>query len=241
MRLSDLRAQFVSSVSHELKTPLTSIRMFAETLQMGRINDPEVRDEYLGTIVNESERLSRLVDGVLLFSKVEQGKRTYRFRPVQAGEVIRSAVRTMEYPLSQQGFHLHLTLEPDLPAIHADRDAVEQAVLNLLSNALKFSGEARDIDLRLFRDQNEIVIRVTDRGLGIAPEQQSRIFEKFYRAPTSQNQLIPGTGLGLALVAAILKAHGGRVEVDSEAGKGSTFSLRFPVQTGSLTDQEVTA
>ena len=240
LRLSELRAQFVSSVSHELKTPLTSIRMFAETLQMGRCANPETQAEYLGTIVNECERLSRLVDGVLLFSKTEQGKRIYRFRPTQAADAVRAAVSALDYPLSQEGFRLRIKLEEGLPALAADRDALEQAVLNLLSNAMKFSGEARDIELALYRENGEVVIRVADHGVGIAPEEQSRIFDKFYRVSTPENQLIPGTGLGLALVAQIVKAHGGRVVVESAPGKGSAFYLRLPAQTGCQNGQEVT-
>jgi two-component system phosphate regulon sensor histidine kinase PhoR len=228
MRSSDLRAQFVSSVSHELKTPLTAIRMFAETLQMGRCGDSETQSEYLGTIVNECERLSRLVDGVLLFSKTEQGKKTWRLRPVDPAEAVQAAARALEYPLSQQGFQLHIAVEGDLPRIAADRDALEQAVLNLLSNAIKYSGDARDIELGLYRENGEVVVKVADHGVGIAPEEHTRIFEKFYRAPARENQFIPGTGLGLALVAQIVKAHGGRVAVDSAPGQGSTFYLRFP-------------
>jgi len=241
MRLSEIRAQFVSSVSHELKTPLTAIRMFAETLQMGRCSDDETRNEYLGTIVNECQRLSRLVDGVLLFSKMEQGKKVYRFRSTQAADAVYAAARAMEYPLAQQGFHLHLAIDEGLPPLQADRDALEQAVLNLLSNAMKFSGDARDIELELCRREDAIVIRVTDHGIGIAPDEHSRIFEKFYRVPTAENQLIPGTGLGLALVAQIVRAHGGQVEVASAPGKGSTFCLRLPVAAGGPGGQGSTA
>ena len=238
MRSSELRAQFVSSVSHELKTPLTAIRMFAETLQMGRCADPETQSEYLGTIVDECERLSRLVDGVLLFSKLEQGKKTYRFRPIQPADAVYAAARALEHPLSQQGFHLRMKVEDGLPQIRADRDALEQAILNLLSNAIKFSGDAREIELGLSRENGEVVVRVRDYGIGIAAEEQTRIFDKFYRAPTRENQLIPGTGLGLALVSQIVKAHGGRVAVDSAPGKGSTFSLRLPVDAAGHVGQE---
>ncbi len=229
MRLSEMRAQFVSSVSHELKTPLTAIRMFAETLQMGRSRDPETQSEYLATIVNECERLSRLVDGVLQFSKSEQGKRTYRFRPLHLSESLEAAARAMEYPLAQKGFELSIRADSDLPPVRADHDALEQAVLNLLTNAMKYSGESRRIELALAGENGDAVIRVTDHGVGIAPEEQARIFEKFYRVPSPENQLIPGTGLGLALVAQIARAHGGRVEVRSAPGQGSTFSIRLPL------------
>jgi signal transduction histidine kinase len=124
-----------------------------------------------------------------------------------------------------------MKLENGVPPVAADRDALEQAVLNLLSNAMKFSGEARDIELGLARENGEVVMRVADHGIGIAPEEQVRIFEKFYRVSTPETQPIPGTGLGLALVAQIAIAHGGRVTVDSVPGKGSVFCLRMPVKT----------
>jgi signal transduction histidine kinase len=230
MRLAEVRAQFVSSVSHELKTPLTSIRMFAETLQMGRLPDETVRDEYLETIVNECARLSRLVDDVLLFSKIEQGKKQYRLRPVMLQHVVRSAARTLAYQLSQHGFELALVVDDSLPPVPADRDAIEQAVLNLLTNAMKYSGDARRIEVEAARHGGEAVIRVTDHGLGIAPEEQARIFEKFYRVPMPENQSIPGTGLGLTLVQQILRGHSGRVTVESVPGQGSTFSMYLPLE-----------
>jgi signal transduction histidine kinase len=228
VHVSELRTQFVSSISHELKTPLTAIRMFAETLQMGRCTDPEIQTEYLGTIVNECERLTRLVEGVMLFSKAEQGKKIYRFRRVPLSEAVYAAARAIEYPFSQHGFRLHLAISDDERLVRADRDAVEQAVLNLLSNAMKFSGDSRDIELALEWQDDEAVILVTDHGIGIAPEEQSLIFDKYYRVTTPQNRLIPGAGLGLALVAQIAQAHGGRVNVESALGAGSTFYFRLP-------------
>ncbi len=239
MRLSELRAQFVASVSHELKTPLTAIRMFAETLQMGRCAGPDMQSEYLSTIVNECERLSRLVDGVLMFSKAEQGKKIYRFRPVHPLEAVQAAARAMECPLAQQGFRLRITAEEGLGAIQADHDALEQAILNLLSNAIKFSGDARDIEVGLCREGRDVAIRVTDHGIGIAPEEQTRIFDRFYRAPTRENQSLPGSGLGLTLVAQIARAHGGRIDVESTPGAGSTFYLRLPAGAPAETRQEV--
>ncbi len=230
MRLAELRSQFVASISHELRTPLTAIRMFAETLQMKRAKDSETEAEYLETIVNESERLSRLVDGILLFSKAEQGKKIFHFRPTQPAATVQAAVRALHYPLSQQGFELRMQIADNLPVINADRDALQQATLNLLTNAMKYSGDSRLIELALGRENGDVVIRVTDHGLGIAPEEQGRIFEKFYRAPTRENQSIPGAGLGLALVAQIARAHGGRTEVRSAPGQGSTFTIRLPIE-----------
>jgi signal transduction histidine kinase len=230
VRMTEVRSQFVASVSHELKTPLTAIRMFAETLAMGRSRDERTKSEYLETIVNESERLARLVDNVLDFSKIEQGKKIYRLRPTRLEDVANSAVRAMQFPLAQQGFHLHLSIQEDMPEFEADPDAIQQAILNLLTNAMKYSGDAREIDLRLCARNGDAVIEVADHGLGLAPEEQKRVFEKFYRAPSHESRLIAGTGLGLTLVAHIAKAHGGRVEVESALGAGSTFCLSIPMK-----------
>jgi signal transduction histidine kinase len=230
VRLAEVRSQFVSSVSHELKTPLTAIRMFAETLGMGRATDPKTQAEYLETIVNETERLTRLLNNVLDFSKIEQGKKIYRLEPTCLAEVAQAAARTMQYPLAQQGFRLRVDIEDALPTVRADPDAIEQAILNLLTNAMKYSGESREIDLKLQRHDRHAVIQVTDKGVGIPPAEQSRIFEKFYRVPSAENQRVPGTGLGLTLVQHIARAHGGRVEVQSEPGKGSTFSVHLPLE-----------
>jgi len=230
LRLAEMRSQFVASVSHELKTPLTSIRMFAETILLGRAAAPEAQTEYLEIIVNESERLTRLLNNVLDFSKIEQGKKIYRFEPTCLAEVVQAAARTLQYPLAQQGFQLRVEIENGLPAVRVDPDAIEQAILNLLTNAMKYSGDAREIDLRLLKKDSRAVIQVTDRGVGIPAKEQARIFEKFYRVATPENQRVPGTGLGLTLVEHIAKAHGGHVEVQSEPGKGSTFSIHLPLE-----------
>lgn len=227
-RMNEVRSQFVASVSHELKTPLTAIRMYAETLAMGRTRDEGTKCEYLETIVNESERLARLVDNVLDFSKIEQGKKIYRLRPTRLEEVAGSAARAMHFPLTQQGFELRLSIPEKLPEVEADPDAIQQAILNLLTNAMKYSGDAREIDLRMSARNGDAVIEVTDHGIGLTPEEQKHIFEKFYRAPSHEERLIAGTGLGLTLVAHIAKAHGGRVEVESAPGAGSTFCLFLP-------------
>ena len=230
VRVAELRSQFVSSVSHELKTPLTAIRMFAETLRLGRSSNPKMEEEYLDTIINESERLTRLLNNVLDFSKIEQGKKTYQLRPTSLAEVVYSATRALEYPLAQEGFKLNLDLENPMPLIKADADALQQAILNLLTNAMKYSGDGREIDLRLERRNGHAVIQVRDSGLGIAPQEQAKIFQDFYRVITPETKSIPGTGLGLALVSHVANHHRGHVEVQSALGKGSTFSLHLPME-----------
>jgi signal transduction histidine kinase len=229
VRVAEVRSQFVASVSHELKTPLTAIRMFAETLAMGRSRDERTRSEYLETIVNESERLARLVDNVLDFSKIEQGKKIYRLRPTRLEDVAGSAVRAMQFPLAQQGFHLHYSVEETMPELQADPDAIQQAILNLLTNAMKYSADSREIGLRLAARNDNAVIEVVDRGFGLSPGEQKRVFEKFYRAPSHERLSIAGTGLGLTLVAHIAAGHGGRVEVESSQGEGSTFRILIPL------------
>lgn len=224
--LAELRSQFVASVSHELKTPLSSIRMFAESLKMGRPSSAERRSEYLETIVNESERLSRLLDNVLEMSKIERGERRYHFEPHDPGEVVREALKGAEYPLRQQGFHLRVTVEEDLPPIRVDRDALEQALLNLLTNAMKYSGESRAIEVEVEGDEGIVAVRVVDHGVGISPQDAKKIFAKFYRAPNSDG--VAGAGLGLAIVSHIAEGHGGNVSVESEPGSGSTFTMTFP-------------
>ncbi len=230
IEVAEMRSHFVASVSHELKTPLTAIRMFAETLAMDRAPDERTRSEYLQTVVNESERLSRLVDNVLDFSRIEKGSKIYRMQRVSLGDVIRAAAMAMQYPLSQHGFILNVSIEEALPPVLADADALEQAVLNLLANAMKYSGDAREIDLRLMHSESEAVINVVDRGIGIAEEDQPRIFEKFYRVRSVHSDRVAGTGLGLTLATHIVKAHGGRLHVSSKPGNGSTFSIYLPLE-----------
>jgi signal transduction histidine kinase len=228
LKLAELRSQFVASVSHELRTPLTAIRMFAETLQMERPLPPGARTEYLDTIVNESERLTRLIGNVLDYAKIERGQRVYRFESASVVEVVQRAAKAMEYPLARQGFGLDVNVV-DVPKTAIDEDAIEQAVLNLLSNAMKYSRDRRDIELRVSGDNAHAVIAVTDHGLGIPHAEQARIFDRFYRAEVPENARIPGAGLGLALVDHIVKAHGGLVHVTSAPGEGSTFAIHLPL------------
>ncbi len=230
---AEMRSQFVSGVSHELKTPLTAIRVFAESMRLDEDMERQTQQEYLDTILRESERLNRLVGNILDFGRIEHGSRDYQLRPVSLADAVDAVAQTMKYRLQQSGFHLEVVLDGNLPQILADRDAIEQAILNLTDNAVKYSGEAREIGLRLYREGNRAVIQVIDHGIGIPHEEQERIFERFYRVPSPENQRVAGAGIGLALVKHIVKAHGGTVEVESKPSQGSIFTLRLPLENKS--------
>jgi signal transduction histidine kinase len=227
---AEMRATFVASVSHELKTPLTSIRAHAETLLLGRTRGAETTSQYLSAIVNESERLSRLVDSVLEFSRIEQGRKTYHMRATRLGDIVRAAATTMEYPLTQFGFTLTVMSDDEEPTLAGDPEALTQALLNLLSNAMKYSGHARRIEMRTGTRDNEAFVDVVDHGIGIPREERARIFERFHRIRCEDTDGIAGAGLGLALALHVVEAHRGRIVVSSDVGHGSTFSVRIPLQ-----------
>ncbi len=230
MRVAELQSDFVSSVSHELKTPVTAIRMFAENLRSKADPDPVMTADYLDTIVGESERLTRLLDNVLDLSQIEQDQRIYSLKPTSLAEIAARVARAIEYPLSREGFHLDLDLDDALPPVSVDGDSVEQAVLNLLTNAMRFSGTSREIGLSLRRQNGHAVIAVSDRGVGVPLEAQSHLTEKFYRVRSPENERVPGTGLGLTIVEHTARAHGGHLTVESAVGEGSTFSIHFPME-----------
>jgi len=230
MRIAQLRTDVVSSVSHELKTPLTSIRMFVETLRSHPDAEPALQADFLETIGGETERLTRLLNNVLDLSRIEQGQKLYRREPTQLEAVVQRAARALEYPLRQDGFRLGVDVKGVAAPVSADADALEQAILNLLTNAMKYSGKSRDIELRLAYENGDAVIAVTDHGIGIPPSALGRLTQKFFRVPSPENQHIPGTGLGLTVVEHTARAHGGSLVIDSAVGQGSTFSIHLPLE-----------
>ncbi len=223
---SRLRADFVSGVSHELKTPITLIRLYGDTL----LERPELstgeRNEFYRIIVRESERLTRLVNQVLTFSRVERGVQQYNFEVGDLGQAIEPMLRDYAEYLEHTGFTLRGETKSSLPPVRFDATAVLQAVANLLDNAVKYSGQSREIAVRLREADANVVFEVEDHGDGIPVEEQEKIFERFYRVRNSSGK--GGYGLGLFLVRHIMQSHGGRVEVDSEPGSGSRFRLVFP-------------
>ena len=237
VRLAWLRSSFVSSVTHELRTPLTSIRLLAETLRLKRTRDPATGDQMLDAIVDESERLARLVDNVLSFSRIEKGAHRYRRAAIDLTEVVDDAVRRFQYILKQGEFRLNQESDGKPLRVLADAEALSQALLNLLDNAVKYSGLSREILLGVHRHGNEVEIRVTDHGIGVPPAEQQRIFESFYRAPGAARETT-GAGLGLALLKHFAEAHEGRAAVASGPGRGSAFSLWLPLMENDDQDSD---
>jgi len=227
--MARLKSDFVANVSHDLKTPLSVIRMYGETLELGRVPDPATRQEYYRVITRESERLSRLIDNVLDFSRIEGGRRLYDPAPTAVEALVRDTLEAFDYPLAQQGFKVEVHVAPDLPELMLDADAVGQALANLVDNAIKYSGERRALVVEAGLLDGQLALSVADQGIGIAREEQERIFEKFYRVGRSETQGRRGSGVGLALVRHVAEAHGGRVTVESRPGEGSRFTIRLPV------------
>jgi signal transduction histidine kinase len=228
-KLSQMKTEFVSNVSHELRTPLASIRVFGEFLRLGRATAEKVR-EYGEYIEAESRRLSRLVDNILDFSRIESGRKRYRLEIADLREIVRDTVKAFEVRLRQEGVSVNVRA-PDgpLPTVRVDAEAIAQALANLLDNAVKYSGGAHPVAVELGQRNGSLTLAVRDRGPGISPEDQERIFEKFYRVSTGLVHDVKGSGLGLAIVKHVVEAHEGTVVVDSRPGAGSTFTIELPV------------
>jgi two-component system phosphate regulon sensor histidine kinase PhoR len=228
-RANELKSEFISNVSHELKTPLSIISMFGEMLANGRTKGPEQATEYADIIWRESVRLGRLIDNVLDFAKIERGKGVYEFADTDVGEVVERAVDLVGRRLATAEMSIDVEIEPDLPLVKLDANAFTLAVMNLIDNATKYAASGKRIDLRLAREEDRIVLSVRDFGPGIDPEEQEQIFERFYRARAVRLKPIRGSGIGLALVRHIARSHHGDVTVESEPDKGSTFRIWLPI------------
>jgi signal transduction histidine kinase len=227
-KLSRMKTDFVSLVSHELRTPLTSIRMFIETLSLGRVKDPAQTQEVLALLAKETERLSAMIERVLDWARIESGRRVYSRERVRVDELVADTLDAFRAQRLEAPVKLLTEVQGDLPWVEVDREAVAGALLNLLQNAFKYTGEDKRIVLGASRDGRGVALSVTDNGPGIAPRDRKRIFERFYRVDNLLTRKTEGSGLGLAIAKRIVDAHGGRISLTSELGKGSCFTIHLP-------------
>jgi signal transduction histidine kinase len=229
MKLARLKSDFVANVSHELRTPLALIRLYAETLELGRLNAKERYQEYFRIIREESERLSALINNILDFSRIEAGRKEYEFKETNLAELVRSTLDSYRFQIEQNGFAFEENISPDIPPVNVDREAIARSLLNLVNNALKYSKDRKFIGVSLYRANGSVKLEVRDHGIGIPPNEQEKIFEKFYRCGDPLVHNIKGSGLGLSLVRHIVRAHGGDVQVESAPEKGSKFTIALPL------------
>jgi two-component system phosphate regulon sensor histidine kinase PhoR len=230
-RASRLKSDFIANVSHELKTPLSLIRMFGEMVATGRHKGENAAREYGEIITRESERLSHLIDNVLDFARLERGKASYHFAEADVAEVVERALDVCRYRLEKEKLKLRTLIEPSLPPVRMDENAMTLLILNLVDNAIKYGTDGGQVDVSLQRTPGGVMLGVRDYGPGVAREEQGRIFERFYRARSARDRNVRGSGIGLALVKYIAEAHGGRVTVESPVGissPGSFFRVFLP-------------
>jgi signal transduction histidine kinase len=213
-----------------LRTPLASIRVFGEYMRLGRVTRHEKIVEYGEYIEAESRRLTQLINNILDFSRIESSEKQYKFCETDIVDLVRETVAEFLVPLRDSG--VMIAFRPPLaavPVLSVDRDAIGQALVNLLDNAVKFSGDRKEIEVAIVPSVTTVAVSIRDHGIGIAASEQKKIFEKFYRAGSALVHDVRGSGLGLSIVSHVVEAHGGRVDVMSELGEGSTFTIVLPL------------
>jgi len=230
LAIARLQSDFVASVSHEFRSPLTSMRQLSSMLLQGRLPSEEQRRRSYELLASESERLERLVEGLLQFGSMEAGEIRYRFESVEAGGLVRDMVAAFQRSVAAKGYQVELSLPESACTIRADRDALGRAQWNLLDNAVKYSPESRTVWVEVAVEGDRLAIAVRDRGMGVAPAEQKSIFQKFVRGANSHEAGIKGAGLGLAMVKHIVAAHGGEIRLESAPGQGSRFTILIPLE-----------
>jgi signal transduction histidine kinase len=228
LALARQQTDFVSAVSHEFRTPLTSMRHLTDLLSTRQVVSEERRTHYYALLTHETERLQRLVEGLLSFGRIEAGGYAWRVQPVDIAAVVEAVAEDFRHEPAARSREIVCDVETDLPPVSADSEALARALWNLLDNAAKYSPPAAPVSLSVKRVGQAVHIAVGDRGIGIQPEERESVFQKFVRGAEAKRAGIGGVGLGLALVSRIVEAHGGSVRVDSEPGRGSTFTIVIP-------------
>ena len=231
-RLAQAKSDFVSNVSHELKTPLSTISLFSEILELGRVKNEEKKAEYYRIIRHESQRLNKTIDNILDFSRIEAGRKKYELVEGDMAEVIEGVLSTHRYQITNSGFDVQTNIETDLPLVLIDREAMAQAISNLIDNAIKYSGRVKQLSIAAKALGSNVSIEIADQGVGIPRAEQARVFEKFYRVGDGLVHDVKGSGLGLSLVKHIIEAHKGAISVESDVGKGTRFTILLPLARG---------
>jgi signal transduction histidine kinase len=227
MRMQELKNSTLATVSHELKTPIASMRVLLDTLLEGRYRSTEQFREYLELAVRENHRLGRLIENFLTLSRIERGVYTFRKEAVPPGEIVQSALDAMN--MKMNGGRIESRPGENLPPVSADRDSLNMALVNLLENAWKYTGEDKRISVETKRDGGRVAFTVADNGIGIDKAEQANIFKRFYQVDHKLSRSVEGCGLGLSIVKHIVEAHGGSISVESELGKGSRFMVSIPI------------
>jgi two-component system phosphate regulon sensor histidine kinase PhoR len=231
MELAQLKSDFISNVSHEIRTPLALISMYIETLDLNRVKTEEKKKEYYSIIYNETQRLSNLVNKILNFSQIENDKRKYVFAKTNLNNVVNEVVNTFKYHLEDKNFELQLELDNEIPQIMADSEALTDSLVNLVDNAIKYSGDQKFLGIKTGQQKDGVFIEIKDNGIGISESDQKKIFEKFYRV-TEKNLAYKakGSGLGLSIVKHVIDKHNGKINIKSKVGSGTSFRLIFPLE-----------
>jgi len=227
MEIARLKSEFVSNVSHELRTPLSIIRMFAETIELNRLESDKERQEFCKIIGRESERLSHIIENFLDISRLEGGQREYNFEDINLNEIVKNILGIYRFHIENKGFTLEMRLAGQNLMIKGDEESVAEILINLLDNSMKYSEKDKYISVSTLSDNGKIILQVEDQGIGIPEEEHDRIFNKFYRIPRQKGDWQKGTGLGLTLVKNIVDAHEGEIEVKSTEKGGSCFQIIF--------------
>jgi two-component system phosphate regulon sensor histidine kinase PhoR len=227
MEIARLKSEFVSNVSHELRTPLSIIRMFAETIELNRLDSDQERIKYSKIIGRESERLAHIIENFLDISRLEAGQREYKFESLNLNEIVTNIFNIYRFHIENRGFNLDLNLSDKKLVMKGDKESLAEVLINLFDNSMKYSEKDKYIAVRTLFDNGKIILELEDKGIGIPEEALDRIFNKFYRVPRQKGEKQKGAGLGLTLVKSIVDVHGGEITVTSKPGEGSCFRILF--------------
>jgi len=229
MEILKIKSDFVSTVSHEFKTPLTSMKSLTERLEEGKVTEPVKMKQYISIISSDIDRLIHLVSNILTFAKIEEGKKIYKKEKTDIAIWLKEVITNYKKESIESGLTVNVQSGNNLPAIHIDREAMTQAIFNLLDNAVKFSRDKKEAEVTAERKNHSIIVKVKDKGIGIENDERDKIFEKFFRGSSAVKYLIKGTGLGLTLVKYTVEAHNGNIDVGSETGWSTVFTITLPV------------